>query len=116
VIAELDGSSGNALGFAVTGDVARDDYDVLTPAVEQAVDRFGSAKLLLDLTGFHWEKVDAWGTDLAFGEHLHGHIDKLAIVGTHTWERYLARLSTPFYAKQAQYFKRREDAWEWIRA
>ena len=115
VISTLDGSSENTLGFAVEGDVTKADYDVLTPAVEHAVAEHGSVSLLLDLTEFHWEKVDAWGSDLEFGERLHDNIDKMAIVGDHTWQRYLAKLSSPFYAKESKFFESRDDAWGWIR-
>jgi hypothetical protein len=115
MITTLDGSTGNALGFAVQGDVTKSDYDVMTPAVEHAASEYGSAKLLIDLTDFRWEKVDAWGSDLSFGKQLHDNIDKMAIVGDHTWQRYLTKLAKPFYAKDARYFESRDDAWDWIR-
>ena len=70
MIEEMDRGSGAVLGFSVSGDVTRADYDTLTPAVAAAIEEHGSVRLLLDLTGFYWEKVGAWGADLHFGREF----------------------------------------------
>ncbi|GAA1856556.1 STAS/SEC14 domain-containing protein [Microbacterium koreense] len=113
-IALSEKSSGNVLGFVVTGDITKEDYEVLTPAVEKAVEEHGRVRLMLDLTGFRWERVSAWGADLHFGHTLHSKIDKLAIVGDKKWEEWLAHLSTPFYAKEASFFHAEGDAFAWL--
>jgi len=74
-ITRSERSTGDTLGFHVSGDVTKADYDVLTPAVAAAVDQHGSVNLMLDLTDFHWEKVSAWGADLRFGHEYHDKID-----------------------------------------
>lgn len=38
-------SHADRLGFDVSGDVARDDYDTLTPAVERTVEEYGGGDL-----------------------------------------------------------------------
>lgn len=114
MIEKLDRSSGSVLGFRVSGDVTKDDYGVLTPAVESAVADGGSVSLLLDLTEFHWEKVSAWGSDMRFGHEYHEKIDKMAIVGNKKWEELLAKICSPFYAKEARYFENDDDAWVWL--
>lgn len=53
MIEELEGSHDDRLGFAVSGTVDKSDYEVLTPAVQRAVDAFGSVRLVLDMRGFH---------------------------------------------------------------
>ena len=106
-------SSGNVLGFSVSGDVTNEDYDVLTPAVAAAVEEHGTVNLLLDLTGFHWEKISAWGADLHFGHEYHHKITRLAIVGNKKWEQHLAHLASPWYAKEAKFFEGEDDAWRW---
>ena len=116
MIERLERSSGAVLGFAVSADVTRDDYDVLTPAVQSAVTEFGEVQLLLDLTGFGHEKVDAWGADLHFGHEFHHKIAKLAIVGDHRWEQYLAKLSSPLYARDSAFFGDVDDAWAWLQS
>lgn len=113
-ITRSDRSAGSTLGFEVSGEVTRDDYRVLTPAVEAVVEQHGTVNLLLDLTGFRWEKVSAWGADLHFGHELHDKIARMAIVGDKKWEQHLAHLATPFYARDAEYFDNDDDAWEWL--
>jgi hypothetical protein len=113
-ITPMDRSEGDVLGFAVSGEVTTSDYEILTPAVEAAVDAHGSVKLLLDLTAFHREKVGAWGADLHFGHAYHHKIQRMAIVGDRAWERHLAHLCTPFYAREAEYFDNDDDAWAWL--
>jgi len=115
MIAELSGSHDNVLGFQVSGDITKEDYDVLTPAVATAAQN-GSVRLLLDLTDFRWEKVDAWGSDLHFGHEFHDAIERMAIVGNHRWEKYLARMAQPFYAQEAQFFSTADEAWAWVNA
>ncbi len=113
MIEQLPESHDNVLGFRVSGDVTKEDYDVLTPAVEGAA-QGGSVRLVLDLTGFRWEKVDAWGADLHFGREFRDSIEQMAIVGNHTWEKYLARMAQPFYAREARFFSTVDDAWAWV--
>lgn len=114
MIEKMDRSSGNIVGFNVSGDVTKADYETLGPAVEAAIDAAGSVNILLDLREFHWEKVSAWGADLEFGRTYHHKIDKMAIVGNKKWEKHLAALCSPLYAKDAKYFESDDDAWDWL--
>ncbi|MGA7688981.1 MAG: STAS/SEC14 domain-containing protein [Jiangellales bacterium] len=115
MIEELSASHDHVLGFRVSGDITKEDYDVLTPAVATAAQN-GSVRLLLDLTDFRWEKVDAWGADLHFGHEFHDAIERMAIVGDHAWEKYLARMAQPFYAREARFFSTGDEAWAWMDA
>jgi catechol 2,3-dioxygenase-like lactoylglutathione lyase family enzyme len=103
-ITSLDRSAGNTLGFEVSGDVTKADYQVLTPAVAAAVSQHGTVNLLLDLTGFHWEKASAWGADLHFGHEYHNKIGRMAIVGDKNWEKHLASICSPCYAAHMRPF------------
>ena len=114
MIEELSRSSGATLGFRLSGDVTKEDYAVLTPAVASAIAASGQVNLLLDLTDFHWEKVDAWGDDLHFGHEYHDKIGRMALVGNKKWEEHLTNLCAPFYAKSAKYFDNDTEAWEWL--
>lgn len=87
---QSDRSAGDILGFVVSGDVTKADYDVSTPAVEAAVEERGTVKLLLGLTDFRWEKVGAWGADLHFGPELHGKVALMAILDHEKWDEHLA--------------------------
>jgi hypothetical protein len=110
----MDKSSGNVVGYKVSGDMTKADYATLDPAVDAVINEFGSIKLLLDLTDFHWEKVNAWSSDLDFGKTYKDKIDKMALVGNKKWESFMAKAAQPFYAKEIQYFETDDDAWGWL--
>ena len=45
VIEKMARSHDNVLGFRVSGDVTREDYEILEPAVQTIVDESGSVRL-----------------------------------------------------------------------
>ena len=116
MIEKMRKSQGNVLGFKLSGDITKADYDVLVPAVQAAIDQEGRVYLLLDMQDFKWEKVSAWGADLNFGHTYHKKIEKMAIVGDKTWEKWITKLAEQFYAKEARFCAPDEiDAtWEWL--
>jgi len=109
MIETMERSTGDVLGYRISGDVTKADYDTLTPAVGAAIDKHGSVSLLLDLTDFRWEKVSAWGSDLNFGKQFHDSVEKLAIVGNKKWMGHLAKLAQPFFAKEVKFFETDDD-------
>ena len=114
---KLSKSEGNVVGYQMIGQITKDDYQALVPKVEALVERAGNIRLLLDMEQFAGEEASAWGADLKFGRTFRKKIDKLAIVGDKRWEKWLASLADPFYAKEATFFKveERERAWAWLR-
>lgn len=117
MIEKLQESSGDVLGYKVSGTVTKSDYEVMVPEVQALVEQEGSIKVLLDMTDFKWEKVSAWGSDFRFGRDYHKKIEKMAIVGDKTWEKWLTKVAEPFYAEEAEYFSSgdSEAAWNWLR-
>lgn len=116
MIERLPESSGNVLGFRVSGDVGKDDYEVLVPAVTEVVDTHGSVRLVLDMSGFSKEKAEAWGADLRFGRDFHREVEKMAVVGKGLLGRVLAEVARPFYAREAEHFDDLDAAWVWARS
>lgn len=114
MIEKMERSHDNVLGFRISGDVTRADYEVLEPPVQGGIKTSGSVRVLLDMTDFRWEKVEAWGADLHFGKEYHNSIERMAIVGNHQWEKWMTRLAAPFYAQQARYFSDADQAWDWL--
>ena len=118
MIEKMSESSGNVIGYRVSGHVTKEDYAVLTPEVQALVDKEGSIGLLLDLENFKWEEVSAWGADAKFGQTYRHKIAKLAVVGDKKWQHLIANLADPFYAHESKFFHTtdRAAAWEWLRA
>ena len=69
------------------------------------------------MSGFKWEKVNAWGADLKFGHDYRKKIKKMAIVGDKKWEELIAKVADPFYSVEAKFFMIDDikEAWAWIK-
>jgi hypothetical protein len=118
MIEKLAQSSEDVLGFKASGDISKADYETMVPAVEAALKEYETVHVLLDMTEFKWEKVEAWGTDWKFGREFHQKISKMAIVGDKTWEKWLAKVAAPFYAAEAKFYHADDidSAWAWLRS
>lgn len=118
MIEKLERSSGDTLGFKVSGTVIKDDYEVLSREVQALVDQVGDINVVLDVTRFDWEKVSAWGADLKFGHDYHEKIARMAIIGHKKWVKWATHLASPFYAREAKYFDVEdfESAWTWAQS
>ncbi len=64
----------------------------------------GSISLLFDMAQFKWEDIDAWGADFNFGR-TYRKIDKMAVVGNKTWQKWLTEFVELFYhSVEARFF------------
>ena len=117
MIEKLNKSSGNVLGYEISGTVKKGDYETLVPEVQAIVEEEGSANLLLDMTDFKWEALDTWGADMKFGRDDHKKIDKMAVVGDKRWHKWIGKIADPFFAGEAEYFDTAdsEAVWAWLR-
>lgn len=115
MLTKLSESSGSVIGYRFSGAIGKEDYAVLVPEMEKLVEENGEAQILCDLTGFTSERPSAWLDDLRFGREFHSKISKMAIVGEHHWEKWIAKIAAPLYARDVRYFPKAEQAWEWLR-
>ncbi len=117
MIKKLAESSGNVVGYKAVGVITASDYLKLEPEVRDLVEKEGNINMLIDLTDFEWEKLEAWLQDLEFGYEFHKKIRKLAIVGNRTWEKWISHLARPFYAQNVKFFHTDdiERAWTWLK-
>jgi hypothetical protein len=114
---KLAESSGNIVGYKAIGILTASDYLKLEPEVKALVEKEGNICLLIDLSEFKWAKMEAWLQDLKFGSEFHQKIQKMAIVGDKTWEKWMTHLAKPFYARDAKFFHTSdiENAWAWLK-
>jgi hypothetical protein len=117
MIEKLAESSGNVIGFRCIGTITASDYEKMVPEVKALIEKEGKIRLLFDLSDFKWEKMEAWIADLSFGLEFRHEIEKMAIVGDKTWEKWITHLAKPFYALDARFFKIEDTAgaWTWLR-
>ena len=98
--------------IAVSGKLEKEDYELLVPEMERAIEQHGKIRLLFELLDFQgWSASAAW-EDTKFGvKHFHD-IERLAIVGDNKWEKGMAFIARPFTMAKVHYF----DIAEWDEA
>ena len=116
MLKKMDESAVNVIGFQVIGALEKADFATLTEEVQTAIDKAGSARLLLDFQMYVSENVSGWAADLKFASKYHGKIQKLALVGDRKTQMDIADHLTHFYAKQTEFFSvfNRSSAWQWL--
>ena len=117
MIEKLAESSGNIIGYKAIGTITALDYRKLEPEVRSLVEKEGHIRMLIDLSDFKWEKMEAWLEDMKFGVEFHNEIQKMAIVGDKSWEKWMTHLARPFYGQEAKFFHTADidKAWAWLR-
>lgn len=118
MIIPLDQTKANVLGFKLSGKLTDADYRQFVPVIEAAVKVHGKIRLLTQFEDFHgWELPALWD-DLKFATGQCGHIERIALVGDKTWEKWMAKVCQPFTMAQVRYFDQAEmaAAWNWIEA
>ncbi len=117
MIKKLAESSGNVIGYKAIGTITASDYLTLEPEVRALVEKEGNICMLIDLSEFKWEKMEAWLHDLKFGLEFHHEIQKMAVVGDKTWVKWMTDLARPFYVRDTRFFHSADidKAWAWLR-
>jgi hypothetical protein len=114
MLSTMERSTDKILGYTISGDMTKADYQTLGPVLSSVIKSEGSVSVLFDLTGFKREKISALGSDVDFGQQFQGKIDKIALVGNSKWESHLTKLIEPYDAKEAKFFETNNDAWTWL--
>jgi len=114
----LPASSGDALGYSLSGKLRDVDYQMLSLDVTDVLAEHDQVNLLLQIESFEGINLKALWDDVQFGRQYGHSIHKLAIVGDQRWSDWLAKTAQPFYAHDSCHFPQEglDAAWEWLRA
>lgn len=104
------------LKIAPKGKLTHDDYQILTPMLDNALSGIAhpSINVLLDgrkLEG--WEARAAWD-DFKLGVKHGKKFDKVAIVGNRHWQENAAKVANWFVAGEVQFFDGMGEAHAWL--
>jgi hypothetical protein len=109
-------NDGKLLVVKMTGKLQAEDYKHFVPAVDASVARHGKIRMLVEMHNFHgWSPGGVW-EDMKFDmKHFHA-IERLALVGDKTWEKWMAVICKPFTTAAVRYFPKENaaEAREWI--
>ncbi|MBY0524304.1 MAG: STAS/SEC14 domain-containing protein [Gemmataceae bacterium] len=117
MIEQLSESAGKVLGFKLSGKLHDEDYKHFVPAVDAAVAQHGKTRILAQFHDFHGWDMHALWDDIKFSTTHCTKIERLALVGETTWEKWMAKVCKPFTMAKVQYFSedKIDDAWKWIK-
>ena len=107
---------GKVLTVTASGKLSAEDYEVLEPGVEKLIQDSGKIKILFVMRDFHgWDLSAVW-EDIKFATEHCSDIEKIAMVGEKTWEKWMATIGKPFTMSTIKYFDAGEEdaAREWL--
>ena len=104
------------LNLKMTGKLTHEDYQVLTPMLDSALEgiKHPQIKALVDLTDMEgWELRAAWD-DFKLGIRHGNEFTKIAIYGNKKWQEYSAKIGSWFISGEARYFEDKTAALGWL--
>ena len=117
MIEQLSQSEGKILGFKMSGKLHDDDYKKFTPMVDDAIAKSGKVRFLAQFHDFHGWDLHALWDDIKFSTTHCLKIERIALVGEKTWEKWMAKVCKPFTMAKIRYFDAAEldAAWTWLK-
>jgi len=99
------------LECAASGKLSAEDYERFEPAVTGLIEKAGGKiKILFQMHDFHgWELGAIW-EDIKFATKHCRDIEKIAMVGEKTWEKWMSIICKPFTMSKIRYFDAGEVA------
>lgn len=116
MVEQLPRSSGNVLGFRMSGRLHDEDYSTFVPVIDAAVAEYGELRLLAEFHDFRgWDPHALWDDIKFSARHCH-EVERIALVGDRQWEHWMAAVCKPFTRATVRYFDiaEGEQAWEWL--
>ena len=112
----IEDAAEKLLTVRASGKLSADDYETLEPGVENLIESCGQIKILFVMHDFHgWEMGAVW-EEIKFATKHCRDIEKVAMVGENTWEKWMAAICKPFTMSTIKYFDAGQEdaAREWL--
>ena len=112
----IEDNAAKLLTVKASGKLSAKDYETLEPGVDKLIETAGRIKILFIMHDFHgWELGAVW-EDIKFATKHCRDIEKVAMVGDKSWEKWMATICKPFTMSSIKYFDTGEDnaARDWL--
>lgn len=116
MIEQLSSGSLKVLGFKMSGRLHDEDYAQFVPLIDNAIAKEGKVRILAQFQDFRgWDAQALWD-DIKFSTTHCTKIERIALVGDRTWEKWMAKVCKPFTMAKVRYFDASEfnAAWAWL--
>ncbi len=104
------------LKLKAIGKLTHDDYKIITPLIDAALDSVKEPKVnvLIDGTELEgWELLAAWD-DFKLGLKHNNEFEKIAIYGNKNWQAITAKIGSWFISGEIEYFEDCDKAIHWL--
>ena len=101
----LKTNSDKIIAFKMSGKLHDEDYKHFVPSVEAAIETHGKIRMLAQFHDFHGWDMQALWDDIKFATKHCTHIERIAMVGEKTWEKWMAKICKPFTLAKIRYFE-----------
>ena len=114
---ELLSAADSVVEVALKGTIQSSDFDQIREQVDQLVATHGTVRLLIDASDFHgWQNIQAAKTHFQFVKDHHNRVERIAVLGNHQWQYWLASVIGVFLHPEVKCFEpdQREAARAWL--
>lgn len=108
----------NLLEIHTNGRLTHRDYLRLVLRTKRLIEDHGKIRVLLQTSGFDAWSVEAMWDDIRFELDHFSEIERVALVGENTWEKWMAGFYRPFTGAESRFFagSQIEEARQWLEA
>jgi hypothetical protein len=106
------------LTLKASGKLTHEDYNIITPMINSALEGVKEAKIdaLIDGTELEgWELRAAWD-DFRLGLKHGREFRRIAIFGNKKWQELAAKIGSWFISGEVKYFDAEDEALEWLQS
>ena len=117
MIEAIPQSSGKVLAFKMSGKLHDEDYRKFVPLIDSVAAKEGKVRLLAQFHDFHGWDMHALWDDIKFSTTHCLKIERIALVGEKTWEKWMSKVCKPFTMAKIKYFEAADvdAAWAWLK-
>ena len=112
----LEESKGDVVAFRISGNIDKNDYNVMLPVLEEKIKQHGKIRVYAEVQDVEAYTLRALYEDVKFDIKHAANFSRAAIVGDRAWIDWLTVMARPFTTANVKYFdfSQRDAAWEWI--
>lgn len=114
----LPDSSSETVGWRIDGRLTDDEVEAMHEQLDAIIADEGSARVLVDLTAMEGMEPAAVWEDLRRSVRKLDDIERMAVVGDETWQRWLTTASEKVTPAEVRHYAPGESgaAWAWLRS
>ena len=109
-------SNDNIIYMVVEDKLTNHDFDKIAPFVHHMIVEHDKIRLYYEMNRYKGWTFQAFWRDLYMDLKYRNNVEKIAMVGEKSWEKWLAEAIRPFSAAEVRFYYhlRKKEAKEWI--